>query len=493
MKRAAILIILMTIISLVQNVSAQKYSEAQKLSSGLDEYINKAMKEWQVPGLAVGVVKDTNIVFSRTYGYRNIEEELPVDKNTLFQIGSLTKAFTSFAMGCIVDEGNAELDKPIIEYLPAFRMKERYVTEHITIRDLLCHRSGLPRHDLVIGDSITLEKVISILPYLESSMGFREGCQYNNMMYRVVGYLIEELSGKTYEEYIKMKLLGPLEMNSTFFSLNEMEKTENFSMPYSIKDGNIVVTKSSIIFEGPDCEMLSNLEDMLKWVILNLNDGQFRNNQIISKDYISQAHTVQMAIPGPEPYPNPGESFTAGYGLGWYISVYQGHKLIRHGGSMRGFRSELYMFPNESVGIIILSNGESLLPERDWNKYTLDKYNEAINGYEMNLANQVREANSGMPPTHDLKEYTGLYSHPAYGSFEIILGESGLLAKRKSSEYILKHINFDFFRFETGGLRGTRVQFYSNLKGEINRFAAKLEWGVPPIEFIRVNTDVNLK
>ena len=297
-------------------------------------------------------------------------------------------------------------------------------------------------------------------------------------------------------------------MNSTFFSLNEMKKTKNFSMPYSIKDGNIVVTSSSTIFEGPDCEMLSNLEDMFNWVILNLNDGKFRNKQIISKDYISQAHTVQMAIPGPEPYPNPGESFTPGYGLGWYVSVYQGYKLIRHGGSMRGFRSELYMFPNESVGIIILSNGESLLPvalckqiadimlnlpERDWNKYTLEKYNEAINRYEMNLANQDREENSGMPPAHDLKEYTGLYNHPAYGSFEIILGESGLIAKRKSSEYILKHVNYDVFRSETGATRGTRVQFFSNLKGEIDRFAAKLEWGVPPIEFIKVNTDVHLK
>ena len=483
-------------------LSAQEKSTSDCLN-GFDSYVENAMKQWHVPGMAVGVVKKSNIIFTQGYGFRDLEKRLPVDENTLFPIGSLTKAFTSVAFGYLVDEGIAELDQPIIQYCKDFQMSDTYVTEHITPRDLLCHRSGLPRHDFVLTNpNISLEKLFSILPYLDSSTGFREVFQYNSIMYRIIGYLIERISGQRWDTVIQNQILQPLKMENTNFSIDSLTGTGNYSEPYTVNYDKVSKTRFAKNNGCPAFGMVSNLRDMLNWLIMNLNNGKFMNHQIISNEYLTQAQSPQMAIPGPEPYPNPGESFTAGYGLGWYISAYRGYKVVRHGGQVTGFHAYIYLLPNESIGIVILSNGETILPGAlckeivdrllglqpiDWQKYAYDRLKLALKQWDIHMTGIKNSVSKRHLSASKLKAFSGKYAHPAYGTFTIFPNDSRLIAKRGQVEYAFEYSDGDTFIRTEGELQGKRMQFFYDEHGQIDKMTMNLQWGIPPIEFRKLN------
>jgi hypothetical protein len=203
-----------------------------------------------------------------------------------------------------------------------------------------------------------------------------------------------------------------------------------------------------------------------------------------------------MGIPEPEPYPNPGESFTAGYGLGWYVSVYRGYKVIRHGGMLSGFSSYIYLFPNQPIGIVVLSSGQTILPgalckevadrllglkPMDWQRWTLNNFKAALNKWYQNQ--ESKSVSDGRPPTRELKEFSGSYTHPAYGTFTIYPTGSGLVAKREQSEYFFEHYDQDIFISAGKKLVGKKMQFHQDSTGNISKMTIDLQWGIPPIEF----------
>lgn len=194
-------------------------------SQDLNDFLSKYMNKWKIPGIAVGIIKDDEIIYCNELGLRDVNKNLNVTKDTLFAIGSASKSFTSLSIGILVDEGKLDLDTPIKKYMPSFEMQNKYAEEHLTLRDMLCHRSGLPRHDILwyTNPSLSRKELVDKIKYLEFSKDFRETWQYNNLMYATAGYLVELVTGMTWEEFVKSRILEPLGMNSTNFSVDVLK------------------------------------------------------------------------------------------------------------------------------------------------------------------------------------------------------------------------------------------------------------------------------
>lgn len=476
--------------------NAQERSIEEALLS-LDDYIENAMNDWQVPGLAIGIVKDSNVVFTKGYGHRDLESKLPVNENTLFAIGSCTKAFTSVCFGQLVDNKKANLDKPVINYLPNFELSDEYITKNVTARDLMSHRSGLPRHDLVwFGTDLNREKLFKSLKHLEFTKGLREQFQYNNLFYMTVGYMVGHISNQTWEQYTKKNILLPLEMTTSNFSVEQMSETNNFSYPYGLEDDKIKrIPFRNIDAIGPAGSINSSVKEMSNWLIMNLNKGKFNGKQIISNTYLKQAFSQQITTPLNNNIP---EVMLPGYGLGWSSHSFRGYLRIAHGGGIDGFTSFVTLFPKESLGIVILTNSntpisrilanviaEKLLgtEEKDWHKESFEKYSEQKYKTPNAPKNLPIE---GTSPTHELKAYVGDYNHPAYGTIHISLSDSGLVASRKPFETFLEHYHYDVFKATQKELTGRRMQFHYNLNGKIEKLTMRMEWAVPAIEFKKV-------
>lgn len=254
-----------------------------------NDFLLEKMKEWNIPGMAVGIIKDGEIIYSSGLGLRDVNKNLETTENTLFAIGSASKSFTALAVGILVDEGKLDLDTPIKKYIPSFELNNKYAGEHITLRDMLCHRSGLPRHDaLWYNSSLSRKELVDRIKYLEFSKDFRETWQYNNLMYATAGYIIELITGLTWEEFVKIRILEPLGMNNTNFSVDVSKESADYSQPYSQQGDKIHQTNfRNIDSIGPAGSINSNLTDMLKWLNLHLNKGNLNGKQIISEKIYS--------------------------------------------------------------------------------------------------------------------------------------------------------------------------------------------------------------
>ncbi|NSB89060.1 serine hydrolase domain-containing protein [Clostridium saccharobutylicum] len=262
----------------------------------LNDFLSGKMQESKIPGMTVGIIRNDEIIYCGEFGLRDINKNSNVTKDTLFAIGSASKAFTSLSIGILVDEGKLDLDTPIKKYMPNFEMHNKYAEEHLTLRDMLCHRSGLPRHDaLWYNSSLSRKELVDRIKYLEFSKDFRETWQYNNLMYATAGYIIELVTGMTWEEFVKSRILEPPGMNSTNFSVDVSKKSTNYSQPYAQKGDEIKqINFRKIDSMGPAGSINSNLTDMLKWLSLHLNKGKVNGTQIISEKTISELHSPNV-------------------------------------------------------------------------------------------------------------------------------------------------------------------------------------------------------
>ncbi len=488
------------ILLVLSSQSFPQINEDVKLD-GFEQYVEKAMKDWNLQGCAVAIVKNGKVIFIKGFGYRDVKNQLPVTENTLFAIGSCTKAFTSAAVCLLVDESKLDLDKPVIDYMPEFKLFDNYVTEHITARDLLCHRSGLPRHDFAWygADDIPRKDMIERLRYLEPSHGFREVWQYQNGMFAAAGYLVEKVSGVSWENFVKSKILDPLNMKSTNFSIYESQKSTDYSKPYrEVKDVVNEIPFRSIDAMGPAGSINSNVTDMSNWVMLQINGGKFNDKQIISDGTLSQTHTPQMVIPGGMS----DEVFYSSYGMGWMITSYRGHLRVEHGGNIDGFSASVCLLPRDSAGIVVLTNmdGTSFpsvvrnyaidrvlgLSEIDWNQKLIAdirKMKEAMKDEkDKKDPNQVE----GTSPSHPLESYTGKFENPGYGNVNILMEDNELVGDFHSMKGKLNHYHYDIFEtVEDGLIPKLKLTFLTNTKGEIDRFTMPLQDGVKDIEFKR--------
>ncbi len=474
-----------------------------------DDFMAKAMAEFKVPGAAVAVIKDGKIILSKGYGYRNVERKLPVTGATIFPIASITKSFTVTALGTLADQGRLDWDKPVREYLQGFRMHDPVATEQLTTRDMVTHRSGMPRHDLVwYSSSFTRQQLVERLRYLELNKPIRSTFQYNNLMFMTAGYVGERISGLTWENLVRQRVLEPLGMINTKFSSEEARKTPDYAFPYRKNRKTEIV--SGIEFArwgdvGPAGAINSSIDDMAKYLQMHVNKGSLEGKQVLGKNNADQMQSPQMVIQGTPLFSEQSET---SYGMGLFIETYRGHKHVNHGGNLDGFSLQLSFLPNDGIGVVVLTNLDGT-PLRDLVPYYV--YDRLLGLESIDWVQRFREIErkgrdqeltadkkgytgrkTGTHPTHDLTEYAGEFEHPGYGTMAIRVdsaaGGQKLVMKLNDVERPLEHFHYDTFQVPENPLDSfekLRVTFPTNAQGEISTLQANLETNVKEIVFTR--------
>lgn len=477
-------------------------TKVSNITEDFNELLSEKMNEWKVPGMTVGIIKDNEIIYCGELGLRDVNKNLNVTKDTLFAIGSASKAFTSMAIGLLVDEGKLDLDTPIKKYIPDFEMYNKYAGEHLTLRDMLCHRSGLPRHDSLwyYNPSLSRKELVSRIKYLETSKDFREKWQYNNLMYATAGYIIELVTGMTWEEFVKLRILEPLGMNNTNFSVDVSKKSNDYSQPYAEKEDEIhQVNFRKLDSMGPAGSMNSNITDMVKWVQLQLNKGTINGQQIISEKTITELHSPQITC---DLFNfNFDEIKFSSYGLGWFIESYRGKKHVNHGGGIDGFCSYTSFLPDENIGVVILSNLDNpfcTLPiayyiydkllgydETNWNARLK---NEAEKMFKEMLSTNNIASNSQeevSPLVRSLEEYTGIYINQGYGDLKVEINNNSLKLIYGDISYTLSHKCYDIFTMTFMDYYIIPVSFTYDNDGHIKSVSIPLEQNVKEIMFMK--------
>jgi CubicO group peptidase (beta-lactamase class C family) len=466
------------------------------------QFINDSLALWKVPGVAVAVVRGDEVLLKEGFGLRDVEAGLPVTPETLFAIGSSTKAFTTFDLGLLVDEGKLDWDKPVREFMPGFRLFDSHASEHTTPRDLVSHRVGLPRHDFMWYNSpLGREEIFKRLRYLEPNKELRETWQYQNLMFMTAGVLVEHLSGLRWEEFTRQHIFDPLGMRLSNFSVEDSQKTSDFALPYQVKEDQLKrMPFRNIDAVGPAGSINSCLEDMTRWLGVHLNGGKSGEGQLISSGNLEQMHTPQMVIPGTNKWK---ELLNASYGLGWFIEPYRGYQTVHHGGNIDGFSALVAFIPAEKIGVVILTNmeGQPLpgiiayrvfdqllgLETIDWNARFHKDFLEGKAAQEASKQKSTAERKENHPPAHTLEEYCGEYEHPGYGIVTLSPDGDKLKAVFNANEYVVEPYHYEVFEF-IYDLIDMRMKgiFYTDVEGNVSRLSLPLEPSVKDIFFERV-------
>ena len=492
----------------VQLAAAEKAPDPKAQLKGFPEFVTKTMAEWKVPGMAIAIVKDGKVIFSDGFGYKDVKNKLKVTPRTLFAIGSSSKAFTATTVGILADEGKLEWDKPVRTYLPSFKLWDNFASERMTPRDLLCHRSGLPRHDLMWYNSpFSRKDLFDRLQYLEPNADFRATFQYQNLMIMTAGYLVGELSKSSWEDFTQKRIFDPLGMTNSNFSVAVSQKAPDFALPYSEKDGKVdEIPFRNIDAIGPAGSINSNVTDMSHWVLMNLNKGKYGDKQIISESSLGQLHTPQMVIQEGafrimEKY---SEMFFTSYGMGWFITSYRGHTFIHHGGNIDGFTAFVTFMPRDNMGMVILTNlNGTMLPEvvalnaydrllglsqAPWSQRFKEIMDQMKAEAEKAKKESDKERKLDTHPSHPLEDYAGEYSHPGYGIVSIQKDGENLKATYNARGFLMSHYHYDVFDLkdvETGE-SALKAAFSLDLKGNVSSVALQLEPSVKDIVFARM-------
>ena len=341
---------------------------AQSAPTDLDAYVSRAMNTFEAPGIAVAIVKDGKVVFVKGYGVKKRGDPAPVTENTLFGIGSNTKAFTAATIASLVDEGKLQWDDKVSEKLPGFAMYDPYVSHELTVRDMLCHRSGLGlgEGDMLLWPRTTYTRaeIVQRIRYMKPAYSFRSKYAYSNLMFIAAGELIAAASGKSWEQSVRERILVPLGMTTTNFSNSELKPGVDFATPHSRSDGKMKAddpeNEDTISSAGA---INSSAAEMAKWAIVQLNHGQIGRGgkRIFSEKQSTEMWSPQTIVPAEDevgPLAALQTDFSA-YGLGWGLRDYHGHKLVGHSGGLMGFLTRVLLVPDQKLGVIVLTNFDS--------------------------------------------------------------------------------------------------------------------------------------
>ena len=483
--------------------NAQRQAAPSELR-GLDQFVAGVMTEWKLPGLAIAIVRDTQVIWSKGYGYRNLEQQLPVTPRTLFAIGSVTKSFTASVLGMLADSGRLDWDKPVREYLPDFRLHEQVATEHMTARDLVTHRSGLPRHDaLWYATGYSRQQLYDRMRYLEPNKEFRSTWQYQNLMFMTAGYLAGQLAGTSWEEVVRRRLFTPLGMTRSNFSVTESQKTDDYALPYALaRDSVKRIPFRNIDAIGPAGSINSSVEEMIRYVQFHASRGSYAGRQLLSQNFAQQIQTPQMVMPGTPQFDEMGFST---YGMGLVLSSYRGEILAQHGGGIDGFISLLSFLPRKKIGVIVLTNlsGVNPVPQIvtyqvldrllrlapvDWNGRIREQQQKAKASADSARAKRYANRKEGTQPSHPLADYAGRYTHPAYGDARAALDGDHLTLSFSGLTAPLAHFHYDVFELPDdplNPLQGQKVSFATDANGLVSELRIPLEPSVSDIRFSR--------
>ncbi len=432
-----------------------------------EEYLRNTMQAWETPGMAISVVKDDSLIFARGYGVRSINTGMKVDEETLFAVASNTKAFTAALLGMLVQEGKLTWDDRVADRLPDFQLFDPYVTREVRIRDLLTHRTGLPvfgGDDLWIGGGVSREHIIHQLRYLEPNAPFRAAYQYNNLMWLVAGQVYAKASEESWDTGIKRRIFEPLAMSHSNTSVTVLAAPANFASPHEKVKGKLAVIEfDNVDTVAPAAAINSNVVDMAQWMRLNLSQGRFGPKEILRPDIIAEMQSLQI--------PTRISAFSEqhlgvrfkGYGLGWGVTEYKGHKMVTHSGGLSGMISLQTLLPEQNLGVMVLTNrAPNALPwvvsyrildlllneaESDWNEILLKRRDEA-DGRKARMEQELLSQRvQNTSPSLALKQYSGDYANDFSGPIKIRIENEHLVFDYKP-RYIgdLEHWHYNTFR-----------------------------------------------
>jgi len=448
----------------------------------LDAFVAEVLDTWDAPGLALAVVRGDSVLVAKGYGLKDIRGDAPVDERSLFAVASTTKAFTD----------------RVTDHLPGFQLNDPYVTREFTIRDLLTHRGGLPRGDrLWYASPFDREEVIRRVRYLEPAWSFRSHYGYQNIMFLTAGELIEAVTGTSWDRFLRERIFTPLGMTTTTTTTRGIEALSDVATPHVLIDGEVTpVGWRDFDNVGGAGAINSNAREMAQWIRLQLGGGVYEGERLLSDSVMKEMHTPQTVIRLGETTERlfPDTHFQA-YGLGWTLQDYRGRKVVRHGGSLDGMRTQVGLIPEEDLGVVVLTNlNNSWIPQvvlfhvfdtflgaggKDWNEamyaVNLEEERKAGERRAREEASRVR----GTSPSHDLTAYVGTYSDTLYGEARVSL-ENGTLLLEIGPSFVgeLEHWHYDTFRARWRDLQLGRawVEFRMDREGKVTEVEVE-GWG----------------
>jgi CubicO group peptidase (beta-lactamase class C family) len=469
----------------------------------VERFVAEQLAAWEVPGCAVVAVRDGRVELAGGWGLRDREAGLPVTRNTLFAIGSTTKAFTATAIGALVDEGLLEWNRPLRDYVPGVRLHDPFVSDRLTIVDLLSHRSGLPRHDLTwVGQPArSRAEIVRALRFLPLSRDLRQEFQYCNLGYLVAGYVVEALAGVPWEDFVRGRLLEPLGMRRTNLSVDEMLADDDHAVAYTRRDGVIAeVPQRPLPAMAPAGAINSSAADMARWLLALLAGGQLDDATVMSPATAKRQLTPHMLMPGGEEMPGLTQY---AYGLGWSIGRYREHKVAMHSGGIDGFTTHCMLLPDDGIGVAVLTNSSASLMHPVVACRVLD---DLLGGEPLDVfsflkprfdavmaggreARAARRVVSGAPAARPLSAYAGEYEHPGYGTLTIALDADALKPSLGTMNLKLVHRHYETWDLEWHELSDQPVvfplTFLSAPDGDVNALTVPFEPLVEPLRFDR--------
>jgi len=479
--------------------AADRGAQVVRNLRGLDAYMQQLLRDWNGVGVGVGVVVDGKLVLARGYGYRDYGKKLPITERTLFPIASNTKLFAAVSAGFLVEEGKLEWDTPIRKSVPSIVFHDDRLNDSVTLRDMLSHRTGITRHDTIWYKSdLTADQLCERLRYLEPAAPLRQTYLYNNMMYAGVGCIVARVSGKPWPQYVREKILQPLEMNDTVLSIREMRERPDYAVGYTER------RESGELYQIPYYEdagglapagaIVSNIHDLSHWLIALMEDGRYAGRQVLPAGVLKATLEPSIARPNTS-----GETrgwwelINSAYGMGRNTASYRGHLITFHGGDLPAFHSQISYMPQERIGVIVFVIGDHMrqlyspisyniyeqalgLSETPWSKRLLEvrrKQKEA-DKEARSKAGAARAA--GTTPSHALADYVGEYAHEAYGVLKIGLDAGKLQFDFHTLRFPMEHFHYDRFDTPDDEEEGRwSVNFSTSPQGDIDRATLSLD------------------
>lgn len=457
------------------------------LPDNFDTWVENSRKDWKIPGMAIGIVKNGQIVYAKGFGETKLGNGEKVNENTVFSIASVSKNITAAALALMVDRGQINWDDKIVEHIPWFQMKNPWITREMTIRDALTHKVGIGR---ILGNRLqfmtnqTRDEVLFQMRYMDLEKPFRTSFVYSNIIYSLAGQIIEYVDGRTWDTFLEEEFFMPLKMENSSTNLMALKNKKNIAYPHQEIEGQIQeIQRRNWDNAGPAGGINASVKDLNQWMLLQLGEsGKYGNKKIISKEQMQEMHSAQN-IRTKGSVDNPAIT----YGFGWNIQYYEGYKVLTHGGATDGFNTAMYLLPEMDLGIVVVGNTFNSLGNaiafqvfdaylgkagKDWNAHYLKNYKK-----QYKLATEARKAihDARVKNTNrslSVANYLGLYTSKAYGKLEVYKEGKKLFLKLWEDEGMLaelEHWHYDTHRaiWKNRAMREEFVQFYLNANAEV--------------------------
>jgi CubicO group peptidase (beta-lactamase class C family) len=469
----------------------------------IERFVGDQLAAWEVPGCAAAAVQDGQVVLATGWGQRDLATKLPVTADTLFAIGSTTKAFTAATVGGLVDDGLLDWERPLRDYVPEIQLHDPVVSDRLTVVDLLSHRSGLPRHEMAwLGHpGRSRAELVRRLRFLPLSKDLRQAFQYCNLGYLAAGYAVEVLSGTPWEDCVRDRLLTPLGMGRSNLSVDEMSADPDHATAYERRQGVVVpVPQRPITALAPAGAINSCAADLTRWLLAQLGDGQLDGQAVMSAAAVARQHEPHIVLPEDRTFP---ASTRHAYGLGWLVGRYRGHRLLEHGGGVDGFLTECMLLPDDGIGVAVMTNTTSSvmtpvvayrildellgLEPLDWFSSFKPRYDTIMAG--MREARQARRVVPDAPLPRPLDAYAGEYEHPGYGTLTLTLEDGVLRPRLGTLDLSLAHRHYETFDLEWHELGDQShlfpLMFLSDPDGDVTALTVPFEPLIEPQRFDR--------